>query len=74
MLAGKRNKNYNNLLSNNIRDADRRSTKKSESEGESTMEYKLGRITRGKVFIEPIAPQNLYVILNNKVMSMEQIF
>jgi hypothetical protein len=67
----KRNKNYNNLLSNNIRDANRRSTKKFESEGESTMEYKLGRIIRGKVSTEPIAPQNLFVILNNKVMSME---
>jgi hypothetical protein len=27
-----------------------------------------------KVSIEPIIPQNLYVIPNNKVMSMEQLF
>jgi hypothetical protein len=39
------------------------------------MEYKLGRITRGKgFFTKPIVPQNLFVILNNKIMSMEHIF
>ncbi len=35
------------------------------------MEYKLGRITRGKVSTKPIVPQNLFAILNNKVLSME---
>jgi hypothetical protein len=59
---------------NNTRDANRRPTKKFESEGESTMEYKLGRITKGIMFIEPIVPQNLSIILHNKVMYMEQIF
>ncbi len=38
------------------------------------MEYKLGRITKSIVSTEPIIPQNLSVILHNKVMSMEQIF
>jgi hypothetical protein len=35
------------------------------------MEYKLGMITRCEVSIEPIVPQNLSIMLHNKVMSME---
>jgi hypothetical protein len=45
-----------------------------ESKKESIVEYKLGRFLKTKVSIEPIIPQNLYVIPNNKVMSMEHIF
>jgi len=58
----------------NTRDANRRPTKKYESKGENIMEYKLGRITQSRMSIEQIVPQNLFVILHNKVMSMEQIF
>ncbi len=58
----------------NTRDANRRPTKKSKSEGESIIEYKLGKITKGKVFTKPIVPQNLSTILHNKVMCIEQIF
>ncbi len=38
------------------------------------MEYKLGKITKSRMSIEQIVPQNLFAILRNKVMSMEQIF
>jgi hypothetical protein len=38
------------------------------------MEYKLVKITKGRVSTKPLVPQNLYVILHNKVMCMEQIF
>jgi hypothetical protein len=38
------------------------------------MEYKLGRITKGRMFIEPIVPQNLSTIINNKIMLLEYIF
>jgi hypothetical protein len=58
----------------NTRDANRRPTKKYESKGENIMEYKLGKITKSRMSIEQIVPQNLFAILRNKVMSMEQIF
>jgi hypothetical protein len=41
---------------NNTKDANRRPTKKSNSKGESTMEYKLGGIPRGKMSTKPIVP------------------
>jgi len=71
---GRRIKTTITFCQNNTRDANRRPTKKSKSKGESTIEYKLGKITKGRVSTKPIIPQNLSAILHNKVMCMEQIF
>jgi hypothetical protein len=71
---GRRIKTTIIFCQNNTRDANKKPTKKSKSERKSTMEYKLGKITKGRVFTKPIVPQNLSVILHNKVMCMEQIF
>jgi hypothetical protein len=47
LLVGKGAKTTTIFCQDYIGDANRRPTRKSESKGESTMEYKLGMITKG---------------------------
>jgi hypothetical protein len=72
LLIGKRSKDYNICLSREYNICKQKTHQKVLIKRKKIVEYKLGMITKhAEMSIKPIISKILFVIPNNKIMSME---